>query len=279
MKSVLSQYLQQEHAEEVLLFYEAMQNLRLIGHSSPNFIRRDDEMFRIWHDIMSEFINPGCPNPINIPHHLVLQLVQFENINTSRVPKAEIISTLSRAEKEVKSILSGIFQRFESSSLFIDFLKSSSSSKRLSFSLRKSSTSYRTTMSLLLYATASLFTTVVANIQGRHGYIVTVVYDVTQAHKLLHEHFYNVVLVDDSLPGDDLSGVPSLVSSSKNTGGEKYLFMMGDKSKWKESNAIEAGYAGIVRKPFNHLNFERSKANSIVEREYLLSSANELANP
>lgn len=275
MKAVLSQYLYQEHSEEVLLFYEAMQNLRMISHSAPNYIRGGDEMYEAWQAIMKEFIIPGCPNPINIPHHLTLQLIQFENNHTSRVPKAEIINMLGRAEKEVKSIMSGIFQRFESSSLFVDFLKSSTSSKRLSLSLRKSSLQYRMSTPLLICAPSSLFTIVVSNILARHGYKVTMVREFNQIQKLLNEQYFEVVLVDDSLPSEDLCRIPQPLSSSKNTGGGKYLCMMGDKSKWTESAAIDAGYSGFVRKPFNYQNFERSKAKSIVEREFALSSVNE----
>ena len=252
-----------------------MQNLRMIGHSAPNFIRKGDEMYEAWQGIMKEFIVPGCPNPINIPHHLTLQLVQFENTHGSRIPKAETITMLGRAEKEVKSIMSGIFQRFESSSLFIEFLRSSSSSKRLSISLRKTSLSYRSTTPLLFCAPNSLFTIVVSNILGRHGYKVTMAHDFNQAQKRLNEQYFEVVLVDDGIPGEDLLRIPKPVSSSKSVGGGKYLCMMGDKSACKESTAIDAGYGGFVRKPFHYQAFERSKAKSIVEREFALSSVNE----
>lgn len=225
---------------------------------------------------MKEFILPGCPNPINIPHHLQLQLVQFANLHVSRVSKSELIDLLSRAEKEVKLMLSGVFQRFETSTLFKEYLRANTSSKRMSLSLRMGSLSARSTTPLLFCGLSSLFETIVATILKRNGYKITMVQDAAQAIKLLGEHYYEVVLVDDGMPGDDVLKVLQLQSTSTKVGGGKFLCMMGDKSRWNESFIINAGYGGIVRKPFNYQIFERSKAMSIVEREVALSSLHEL---
>jgi CheY-like chemotaxis protein len=215
---------------------------------------------------MKRHVDVGCPEEVNIPQLLAKKLIDMQSGTLPNVTRATVTVELEKAEKEVVGMIAGIFDRFEASSIFKEYIKIHSRKvstmqvgDRLGKNPSLSTNKAIIQSSILLYEKHPLTRTILSHILASRGYTVITVADSISALAALNEDTFDIVLVNYELPRSDALEFMDQHKKSVDSKNSKFICMVSDPSKAIKKNCLTAGYSSVVSKPFSMEDFEAAK--------------------
>jgi len=112
-RAYFMKFLQGEHAEENLVFFEEVENIK----SSP----RTDLQKNV-QELASAFLKPGVESEVNVSDNMKKNILVLSNDDTN-YKQGELVGYLEKAQNEILMIMAmGSYPRFVKSKLYADFI-------------------------------------------------------------------------------------------------------------------------------------------------------------
>lgn len=274
-RASLLSFLQFEHAEENLTFYEAVENLKLIESVQYADADPDADFFEGFRKIMRQHVDPGCPQEVNIPQLLAQKLIEIKDGKHAGMTRALVTKELEKAEKEVVGMIAGVFPRWEKHVIFKEYMdnaiKKTTSRRKPSQKPGLGAPSVanlaegdeeladvKTGMRMLLVEKHELTGVILSRLFMNKGYDVHVSRDGEAALEILDSGEFHWILASTDLTNmtanvflDSFRKIPDCKSKKA-----KCICMMSDPSKTSKKSALDAGYIATIQKPFSMDDFE-----------------------
>ena len=311
VRDALHKFLQAEISAENLLFYEAVEDIKLSGSSAYQAMHPKADFMALFLDIKNRFLIDNAAEEINISEGLKTEL-------RKTAKEFIIVKNLNKAQREVIGIMAGCLERFLQSALFKNSVASSSSegltlpmqiqgpamkasTKRQTFPFQmsyalgiKSATSKIQRRETILIIEAVEIVALLLEKSFRAYYDVTLAANGKKALEVLTLQGFDAVLVHIDLEDrDGLTAIKSFNRTLKNkrieeiaNGGSlqdrKPMVIMGmayEKKLKLEMIALKEGFHAVLVKPFSFYEFQTSRATqrSIIRRvsEMVISSSHQ----
>lgn len=259
--------MENEHAEENLLFIEEIENLKLTETVHYKDAPQDIDFYEKFANIMRKYIVPGSEHEVNLPQPLVKHLMNMTNQEFLHIDRNKITMEIEKAEKQVLEILMGIFPRFQNSLQFQLYLQPNTSKRSFraaydSVSRRISSVTSAST--ILLCEEHTITRLVISRMLSRHGYIVDMATNGVEALEKLNEQVFKIVLVSYELSRVDvheLIRIHKMYPQAINVK-SKFICMVFTANRYLKKALLRAGYSATLLKPFSMDDFEQTLLTS-----------------